>query len=131
MPSTRLSGSERHAASNGRADGRRSNEKEISHGRVSCSSRGFHFSKIWSVNRWRQIALSNSKNAVSFSSARTTKRPRISGHRYQRQWLLRFLKASASMPVPNTGDKDCPSVGQERHFTRGDIIDRSDEADRT
>ena len=25
----------------------------------------------------------------------------------------------------------CPSVGQERHFARGDIVDRSDEADRT
>src|SRR5947207_11851510 len=33
---------------------------------VSCSCMVFHFSKIWSVNRRRQIALSNSKNAVSF-----------------------------------------------------------------
>ena len=32
---------------------------------MSCSSRGFHFSKIWSVNRRRQIALSHSRNAVS------------------------------------------------------------------
>ncbi len=53
----------------------RPNEKEISYGQlVSCSSSGFHFSKIWSVNRRRQIALSNSKNAVSFSSACTTNR---------------------------------------------------------
>src|SRR5437764_2605279 len=41
---------------------------------VSCSSRGFHFSKAWSVNRWIQIALSNSRNAVRFSSACTTNR---------------------------------------------------------
>jgi len=42
-----------------------------------------------------------------------------------------YGKASASTPVANGGDRECPSVGQERHFTRGDIVDRSDEADRT
>jgi hypothetical protein len=35
---------------------------------------GFYFSKIWSVNSRRQIALSNSKKAVNLSSACTTNR---------------------------------------------------------
>jgi hypothetical protein len=34
-------------------------------------------------------------------------------------------KASGSTPDPNGGKRDCPSVGQERYFTRGDIVHRS------
>jgi hypothetical protein len=39
-------------------------------GCAELQAQGFHFSKIWSLNRRRQIGLSNSKKAVSFSSTR-------------------------------------------------------------
>ena len=69
---------------------------------MSSSSRGFHFSKIWSVNRRRQIALSHSRNAVSLFIGVHNKALTVTTIRVSHKKIVHPVESTVASDVANT-----------------------------
>jgi hypothetical protein len=69
---------------------------------VSCSSRGFHFSKIWPVNRRRQIALSHSRNAVSLFIGVHNEALTVTTIRVSHKKIVHPVESTVASDVANT-----------------------------